>query len=50
MELNFNSTKFKYNQIHIQLKKHKMQIDAKSIENLLVISIICQYGVGKNKN
>jgi hypothetical protein len=27
-----------------------MQIDAKSIENLLVISIICQYGVGKNKN
>jgi hypothetical protein len=23
-----------------------MQIDAKSIENLLVISIICEYGVG----
>ncbi len=26
-----------------------MQIDAKSIGNLLVISIICEYGVGKKK-
>jgi hypothetical protein len=57
---NLNWIEFKYssnplelysNSIQIQsnsysIKKHKMQIDAKSIENLLVISIICEYGVG----
>jgi hypothetical protein len=29
----------------IQLKKNEIQIDAKTIENLLIVFIICDYGV-----
>jgi hypothetical protein len=35
----------KFNWIHIQLKKNEIQIVAKTIENLLIVFIICDYGV-----
>ncbi len=54
MKLELNSTEFmsvwiKFKSIEFQSKRNAMQIDAE-IENLLVISIICDHGVGRKSS
>jgi hypothetical protein len=52
IQYNFDSIKFNSNSFgfKIQLKINEMQIGARKVLNLLVIFIICDYGVEKKKN
>ncbi len=44
-----NGSQIHWNRIQIPLKRNMMQIDVESIENLLIIHIIHDYGVEKKE-
>ncbi len=43
--IQISSIQSKFNWIKIQLKKNEIQVDTKTIENFLIVFIICDYGV-----
>jgi hypothetical protein len=39
-----------YNSVQFQLKRNMMQIGEQDIENMLVTSIVCEYGIKENNS
>jgi hypothetical protein len=49
IQIQLNWSQIHWNWIQIQFKRNRIQIVEKSIENLQIFSIICNYNIGKKK-